>query len=52
MIVMGAIDLRLTGLLVIPLVLTGALTQAVGPQIRKRRRAMREATDDVTGIHR
>jgi ATP-binding cassette subfamily B protein len=49
-IVMGAIDLRLTGLLLIPLVLTGVLTQAVGPQIRKRRRAMRAATDDVTGF--
>lgn len=49
-IVMGAIDLRLTGLLLIPLVLTGILTQAVGPQIRKRRRAMRAATDDVTGF--
>ena len=49
-IVMGAIDLRLTGLLLIPLVVTGALTQSLGPQIRKRRRAMREATDDVTGF--
>ncbi|MGH8928204.1 MAG: ABC transporter transmembrane domain-containing protein, partial [Acidimicrobiia bacterium] len=48
-IVMGTIDLRLTGLLLIPLVLTGVLTQALSPQIRKRRRAMREATDDVTG---
>jgi ABC-type multidrug transport system fused ATPase/permease subunit len=49
-IIMGAIDLRLTGLLIIPLILTGALTQALSPQIRKRRRAMREATDDVTGF--
>jgi ATP-binding cassette subfamily B protein len=49
-IVMGAIDLRLTGLLLIPLVLTGILTQALGPLIRKRRRAMRAATDDVTGF--
>ena len=49
-IVMGAIDLRLTGFLLIPLVLTGILTQSLGPQIRKRRRAMREATDDVTGF--
>jgi ATP-binding cassette subfamily B protein/ATP-binding cassette subfamily C protein len=49
-IVMGAIDLRLTGLLIIPLLLTGLLTQALSPQIRKRRRAMREATDDVTGF--
>ena len=37
-------------MLLIPLVLTGILTQAVGPQIRKRRRAMRAATDDVTGF--
>lgn len=49
-IIMGAIDFRLTGLLVIPLILTGLLTQGLSPQIRKRRRAMREATDDVTGF--
>ncbi|HKX75284.1 MAG TPA: ABC transporter ATP-binding protein, partial [Acidimicrobiia bacterium] len=47
--VMALLDARLTGLLLIPLILTGALTQALSPQIRKRRRAMREATDDVTG---
>ncbi|MGQ0847653.1 MAG: ABC transporter ATP-binding protein [Actinomycetota bacterium] len=48
--VMASIDLSLTGLLIIPLVLTLLLTQALSPQIRKRRRAMREATDDVTGF--
>ena len=49
-IVMAVIDLRLTGILLVPLVLTGFLTQALSPEIRKRRRAMREATDDVTGF--
>ena len=49
-IVMAVIDLRLTGVLLVPLVLTGFLTQALSPEIRKRRRAMREATDDVTGF--
>jgi ATP-binding cassette subfamily B protein/ATP-binding cassette subfamily C protein len=48
--VMASIDARLTGVLLIPLVLTGALTQALSPQIRKRRRAMRSATDAVTGF--
>jgi ABC-type multidrug transport system fused ATPase/permease subunit len=47
--IMATIDLRLTLLLLIPVLLTGVITQALGPQIRKRRRAMREATDDVTG---
>ncbi len=47
--VMASLDVRLTGLLLIPLLLTGFLTQALSPQIRKRRRAMRAATDDVTG---
>lgn len=50
LIVMGAIDVRLTGVLLVPLLLTGLLTQALSPQIRRRRRAMREATDDVTGF--
>ncbi|HUO45854.1 MAG TPA: ABC transporter ATP-binding protein [Acidimicrobiia bacterium] len=48
--VMATIDAQLTGLLLIPLFLTGFLTQALTPQIRKRRRAMREATDNVTGF--
>jgi len=49
-IVMAVIDIRLTGILLVPLVITGFLTQALSPEIRKRRRAMREATDDVTGF--
>jgi ATP-binding cassette subfamily B protein/ATP-binding cassette subfamily C protein len=49
-VVMATIDLRLTGLLLVPLLLTGILTQALSPQIRRRRRAMREATDEVTGF--
>jgi ATP-binding cassette, subfamily B, bacterial len=48
--IMATIDLRLTGFLLVPLLLTAVLTQALGPQIRTRRRAMREATDDVTGF--
>jgi ABC-type multidrug transport system fused ATPase/permease subunit len=48
--IMAAIDLRLTAFLLVPLLLTALLTQALGPQIRARRRAMREATDDVTGF--
>ncbi|MGI8517858.1 MAG: ABC transporter ATP-binding protein [Acidimicrobiia bacterium] len=50
LLIMATIDLRLTLLLLIPVLLTGVITQALGPQIRKRRRAMREATDDVTGF--
>lgn len=49
-VIMATIDVRLTGFLLVPLLLTGLLTQALGPQIRARRRAMREATDDVTGF--
>lgn len=48
--VMARIDAGLTGLVLVPLVLTALLTQALGPQIRARRRAMREATEDVTGF--
>ncbi|MGH8871295.1 MAG: ABC transporter transmembrane domain-containing protein [Acidimicrobiia bacterium] len=48
--VMATIDASLTGLLLIPLSLTMVLTQALSPQIRNRRRAMREATDKVTGF--
>ena len=50
LLIMASIELRLTLLLLIPVLLTGVITQALGPQIRKRRRAMREATDDVTGF--
>jgi ABC-type multidrug transport system fused ATPase/permease subunit len=49
-VVMASIDAGLTGLLLIPLVLTLFITQALSPQIRRRRRAMREATDQVTGF--
>lgn len=49
-VVMAIIDLRLTGILIGPLLLTTLLTQALSPEIRKRRRAMREATDEVTGF--
>lgn len=48
--VMARIDPLLTGLVLVPLVLTGALTQALSPQIRRRRRAMRAATERVTGF--
>ncbi|HEX5695735.1 MAG TPA: ABC transporter ATP-binding protein, partial [Acidimicrobiia bacterium] len=48
--VMASIDARLTGLLLIPLLLTGVLTQTLSPQIRRRRRAMRKTTDEVTGF--
>jgi ABC-type multidrug transport system fused ATPase/permease subunit len=48
--VMASIDAALTGILLVPLVLTMVLTQALSPQIRKRRRAMRLATDRVTGF--
>ncbi|HJR87756.1 MAG TPA: ABC transporter ATP-binding protein [Acidimicrobiia bacterium] len=49
-VIMATIDVRLTGFLLVPLLLTALLTQALGPQIRGRRRAMRAATDDVTGF--
>jgi len=48
--VMAQIDTALTGIILIPLVLTGALTQSLSPQIRNRRRAMRTATENVTGF--
>lgn len=48
--IMATINAGLTGLLIIPLFLTVILTRALSPEIRKRRRAMREATDDVTGF--
>ena len=48
--VMASIDLSLTLLLLAPLVLTVLITQAMSPQIRARRRAMRLATEDVTGL--
>lgn len=48
--VMLTIDTRLTVLVLIPLVLTVMFTQSLSPQIRSRRRAMRESTEDVTGF--
>lgn len=48
--VMLTIDAELTGYVLIPLVLTLALTQSLSAQIRKRRRVMRAATEDVTGF--
>lgn len=50
MVIMATIDARLTVILIVPLVLTVLLTRALSPQIRKRRRAMRTATEDVTGF--
>ena len=48
--IMATIDARLTLILLVPLVGIMALTQALGPEIRDRRRAMRIATEDVTGL--
>ncbi|MGI9594976.1 MAG: ABC transporter ATP-binding protein [Acidimicrobiales bacterium] len=48
--IMAAIDPWLTVTLLIPLVLVIFVSQALGPQIRTRRRAMRRATEDVTGL--
>jgi ATP-binding cassette, subfamily B, bacterial len=48
--VMATIDARLTIFLLIPVLLTAVITQALSPQIRRRRRAMRKATDEVTGF--
>lgn len=49
-VVMVSIDAGLTAFVLIPLVLTLVLTQSLSPQIRKRRRAMRLATEEVTGF--
>ena len=48
--VMAAIDPTLTIVILVPLLLTGGLTQTLGPEIRRRRRAMRAATERVTGF--
>lgn len=48
-VIMASLDAGLTAILLIPLILTLLITQALSPQIRKRRRAMRAATDAVTG---
>ncbi|HEX6946195.1 MAG TPA: ABC transporter ATP-binding protein [Acidimicrobiia bacterium] len=50
MVIMATRNPRLTAYLIVPLVATVILTRALSPQIRKRRRAMRAATDDVTGF--
>lgn len=47
--VMAGIDLRLTVYLVVPLAITGVVTQLLSPEIRRRRREMRVATEAVTG---
>ncbi len=49
-VVMFTIDATLTGYILVPLLLTLGLTQSMSPQIRKRRREMRVATEDVTGF--
>ena len=48
--VMLSIDAGLTVYVLVPLVLTLLLTQSLSPQIRRRRRAMRLATEEVTGF--
>ena len=48
--VMASIDAGLTLVLLVPLVLTLGLTQALVPEIRRRRREMRSATEAVTGF--
>lgn len=49
-VIMGAIDPALTAILLVPLALVIVVAQALGPQIRTRRRIMRRATEDVTGL--
>ncbi|MEM9565703.1 MAG: ABC transporter ATP-binding protein [Actinomycetota bacterium] len=48
--VMATIDAQLTVVLLIPLVFVVGVAQALGPQIRQRRRIMRQATEEVTGL--
>ena len=48
--VMASIDAQLTLFVMVPLVITWVLTQTLAPQIRRRRRAMRIATEEVTGF--
>ena len=48
--VMASIDAGLTAILLAPLILVVAVSQALGPQIRNRRRIMRQATEEVTGL--
>lgn len=48
--VMAIIDPVLTAILLVPMLFVVFAAQALGPQIRIRRRAMREATEEVTGL--
>ncbi len=48
--VMATINPWLTAILVVPLLLVVFVAQSLGPEIRNRRRAMRIATEDVTGL--
>ncbi len=48
--VMASIDGSLTAMLLAPLLLVIFVAQSLGPEIRNRRRAMRIATEDVTGL--
>lgn len=48
--VMASIDAGLTAILLAPLILVILVSQALGPQIRTRRRIMRKATEEVTGL--
>ena len=48
--IMASIDAGLTAVLLAPLILVVLVAQGLGPQIRNRRRAMRKATEEVTGL--
>jgi ATP-binding cassette subfamily B protein/ATP-binding cassette subfamily C protein len=48
--IMASIDGSMTLIVLIPVVLAAVVTQSFGPTIRKRRRAMRTATEAVTGF--
>jgi ATP-binding cassette, subfamily B, bacterial len=48
--VMARIDAGLTVVVLVPLLSTLLVTQGLSPRIRRRRRAMREATEAVTGF--
>ncbi|MGH1489658.1 MAG: ABC transporter ATP-binding protein [Acidimicrobiales bacterium] len=48
--IMATINPLLTVGLLVPLLLVVFVAQALGPEIRTRRRAMRKATEDVTGL--
>jgi ABC-type multidrug transport system fused ATPase/permease subunit len=48
--IMATIDPTLTAVIMVPLLLVVAVSQAAGPEIRARRRRMRRATEEVTGL--